>query len=83
MHNSYVNAEYRYDKYLNEVLRKSLWVILEQMLWLGVKGGHKKGLWILAHKDNRAQVFLFSGQKDLGLRFSISKNEGYRDLRRA
>lgn len=53
-YNSYVNAEYHYNKYLNDVLRKSLWVILEQTLWLDVEGGHKGGLWTLVHKGNWA-----------------------------
>ena len=53
-YNSYVNAEYHYNKYLNEVLRKILWFILEQMFWLGVEGGHKEDVSTPAHKDNWA-----------------------------
>lgn len=52
------------------------------MLWLGVEGEHKEGLWTLAHKGSQAEVVLFSDQKDLGLRFSISKDKGYRDCRK-
>lgn len=44
VYNSYVNAEYHCNKYLNEVLRKSLWAILEQMHGLGMEGGHKEDL---------------------------------------
>ena len=43
-YNNYVNAEYHYNKYLNEVLRKSLQVILERMLSLVVEGGNKETL---------------------------------------